>query len=156
MIVAGTGHRPERLGGYGQDVFQRLVDLGHAYIVNKRPTSIISGMALGWDQALAQAAIDCGVPFIAALPGQNQPSRWPEEAKARWELLLSKAASSVCLESHVTPRSLDRRNQWMVDHCDRMVALYDGGWGGTFNCLEYAKRKKKPVDNLWGLWEFPA
>lgn len=55
MIVAGTGHRPNKLGGYGDDVFERLVALARTYLWHMEPWHVISGMALGWDQALAQA-----------------------------------------------------------------------------------------------------
>jgi hypothetical protein len=27
MIIAGTGHRPDKLGGYGDEVFNKLVSL---------------------------------------------------------------------------------------------------------------------------------
>ena len=58
MNVAGTGHRPNKLGGYDDDIYQRLVTLAMTYLEETRPKRVISGMALGWDQALAEAAVN--------------------------------------------------------------------------------------------------
>jgi uncharacterized phage-like protein YoqJ len=49
-------------------------------------------------------------------------------------------------------RAMQRRNEWMVDRADKLVALWDGSWGGTFNCIEYARKKGVPFDNLWARW----
>ena len=34
----------------------------------------------------------------------------------------------------------------MVDHSDRVLAVWDGSSGGTKNCIDYAKEKMVPVD----------
>lgn len=47
-------------------------------------------------------------------------------------------------------------NEWMVDRAGRIAALWDGSWGGTFNCLNYARRRGVPIDNLWDRWTLPA
>ncbi len=39
---------------------------------------------------------------------------------------------------------MQKRNEWMVDNCDMLVAVWDGTDGGTYNCIDYAKRMKKP------------
>lgn len=51
MIICATGHRPNKLGGYGRDVYARLVKLAYDYLAVQKPDAVISGMALGWDQA---------------------------------------------------------------------------------------------------------
>jgi len=37
------------------------------------------------------------------------------------------------------------RNEWMVDHCHALVAVWNGTGGGTANCVGYAKRVGKPI-----------
>lgn len=32
------------------------------------------------------------------------------------------------------------RNEWMVDHSKRVIAIYNGQPGGTKNTIEYAER----------------
>lgn len=41
-----------------------------------------------------------------------------------------------------------RRNQWMVDHADVVVAYVNHGWGGAAQTFEYAQKKKKQIINL--------
>ncbi|WP_188052008.1 hypothetical protein [Azospirillum sp. Sh1] len=48
---------------------------------------------------------------------------------------------------------MNTRNEWMVDHSDRLLALWDGSQGGTANCVRYARGLGRPIDNLWSEWE---
>jgi len=41
-----------------------------------------------------------------------------------------------------------KRNEWMVDSADLVIAYVKYSWGGASKTLEYAKRKKKPIINL--------
>ena len=44
--------------------------------------------------------------------------------------------------------AISRRNEWMVDQADVVVAYVDHGWGGAAKTLEYAKRKNKRIINI--------
>ena len=47
---------------------------------------------------------------------------------------------------HVPKRfAISKRNQYMVDVTDVLVACVDHPWGGASKTLEYAKRKKKSL-----------
>ena len=46
----------------------------------------------------------------------------------------------------------ERRNEWMVDHADRVVALWSGAPGGTARCVAYARQTGTPIDNIWARW----
>lgn len=162
MIVAGTGHRPVSLGGHGIQTRLALGGLATEYLSQLQPDKVISGMALGWDQAVAGAAVALGIPFIAAVPFASQAERWPRDSQALYYRLLNLAETVEIIgvlhhgsAAEVT-RLMQVRNEWMVDRTNRMVALHDGSWGGTFNCLKYARKKGVPVDNLWNRWSLPA
>lgn len=153
MIVAATGHRPNKLGGYGEPVFEMLTSLATAYLESERPDKTISGMALGWDQAFALASSNLKIPFVAALPFEGQASPWPAYARAFYAALLGRAAEVVYVSNgRYAAWKMQTRNEWMVNHCDKIAALFDGSTGGTANCLDYAARCQKPVDNLWDQW----
>lgn len=153
MIIAATGHRPEKLGGYGEGTDFRLFNLAVAYLTRLRPTTVISGMAQGWDVAWARAAVWCNIPFIAALPFYNQHCKWPAHVQAVHFDLLRKAADvAIVCEGEYAGWKMQRRNEWMVDRADRVAALWDGSPGGTGNCIAYANRVGKPYDNLWTEW----
>lgn len=150
MIVAGTGHRPNKLGGYSPFVFDKLVTIAMEYLESTTPELVISGMALGWDQALAQAAINLNIPLMAAIPCLNQESKWPLGSQLFYKSILSKAESIVWVsEEPYTKKCMNERNKFMVDHCNLVLAMYDGTKGGTHNCIEYAKSKDKQIINLF-------
>ena len=150
VIVAGTGHRPNKLGGYDDRVFKRLVDLAKAIIKETKATKVISGMALGWDQALAQAAIELGIPFIAAIPFKGQESRWPTSSQKKYQEIIQKAEEIIIVcPGEYSPKSMQIRNEWMVDNCDLVIALWDGSSGGTGKCIRYEKSINKPINNQW-------
>ena len=41
-----------------------------------------------------------------------------------------------------------KRNEWMVDSADLVIAYVKYSWGGAAKTLEYAKRKKKLIINV--------
>ena len=46
-----------------------------------------------------------------------------------------------------------RRNEKMVDASDLVISLYNGkGYGGTFNDLQYAKKKNVPTVNVYDMY----
>lgn len=150
MIIAGTGHRPNRLGGYSLEAFIKLESIATEWLLENKPTKLISGMALGWDQALASAAIDCKIPFIAAIPFKGQESVWNYNSKKQYNELLEWADDIIyCSEPGYSAHKMQIRNEYMVDECDILLAMYDGTKGGTHNCVEYAKSKNKQIINLY-------
>ena len=158
MIVAGTGHRPDKLGGYGASTVRRLTLFARFVLEGVGPDGVISGMALGWDMALAEAALDLGIPLLAALPFRGQEARWPEASQARYRGLLARASRiEIVCEGGYSAWKMQARNEWMVDHCDLLLALWDGSSGGTANCVRYARRVERPRLDLWPLYEkFPG
>lgn len=158
MIIAGTGHRPAKLGGFLKGAahaewFARGVRLARAYLEWRDASKVISGMALGWDQMLAQAALDAGIPLIAAVPFKGQDTVWHPRDRALWVALCERAAEIVQVSpGGFSNAKLQRRNEWMVDRCDRIVSLWDGTAGGTANCINYATVKHVPYDNLYQVW----
>lgn len=154
MIIAGTGHRPEKLGGYGQDIAHRLVKIAGEYLDELKPDTVISGMALGWDQALAAAAMARGFEWWAYVPFRGQEKMWPDGAKKLYHEMLSRANAVhyVCSPGYAGWK-MQARNEAMVDHATHVLALWNGdGSGGTWNCVRYAQMTNKPIINAWEKW----
>lgn len=154
MIICATGHRPDKLGGYGPMAFDKLVRCAESYLTAVRPSEVISGMALGWDQAFAQAAISMGIPVHAAVPFDGQERMWPMHGQDVWRRLIAQCAS-VTIVSPIgySPFAMQQRNEWMVDRAHRVCAMWDGSPGGTNNCVKYAKRLKREIDNQYTIWQ---
>lgn len=150
MIIAGTGHRPNKIGGYSAQADQLRFDLAHWFLSHTRPASVISGMALGWDMALAEAALALEIPFVAAVPFAGQESMWPLESQERYRALMQRAdAVHIVSRGDYSSAKMQRRNEWMVDNCTHVVALWDGSPGGTANCVAYANKVRRDGWNLW-------
>lgn len=154
MIIAGTGHRPSKLGGYGPEVTRKLIQIATDYLQEHKPAYVISGMALGWDTALAIAANNLDIPFIAAVPFRGQENAWPHGSKVLYKHLLLNAehVEYVCDDGYAAWK-MQQRNKWMVDNCDVLLALWDGSNGGTGNCIKYAKSVGRDIHNLWDKYE---
>jgi len=157
-IIAGTGPRPDKLAHpdicYSEHVLERLTALCIAYLKRSGATEIIGGMALGFDTAYCIAGLELGLHVTAAVPFKGQELTWRRSDRERYHYLLSRCnhVITVC-EGEYHPSKMHRRNEYMVDNCHKVVALYDGiSGGGTGACVEYAIRKKKPIDNIWKSW----
>ncbi len=148
MIVAFTGHRPNKLGGYRtpNPIFRWVCWSIEEQLDFLNPSHAISGMAQGVDLWAAHICYRRKIPFTAAVPFVGQEKVWPEQARVRWEFLLGRAAKvEVVSKGGYSPDKMQKRNEWMVDHCDVLLAVWDGTSGGTGNCVHYAEKKKKQI-----------
>jgi uncharacterized phage-like protein YoqJ len=153
MIVAFTGHRPDKLPnketGYilPNPTYIRVCKQIESKLIELKPEKVISGMALGIDQWAAYIAYKLKILFLAAIPFINQESMWPEQSQKTYNALLKIASEQVIVsEGAYSPQKMQIRNAWMVDHCDKLIAVYNGdNTGGTANCVNYAKQIGKDI-----------
>jgi uncharacterized phage-like protein YoqJ len=149
-IIGGTGHRPKSLGSSYPQVIGRLNKLAYWYLMKEKPDKVVSGMALGWDMAIATICQKENIPYIAAIPFPQQADVWPAHYKEHWEFLKSRAERVIMVDDHYSPKALFKRNEVIVDESTGIAALFNGiPKGGTFHCLEYARLKGKTVTNLY-------
>lgn len=158
VILAVTGHRPDKIrvgtkNAYDPAVQGGLVEFATGILEQEAPSLVVTGMAQGWDQAVAEACLNTGLPYLAAVPFKEQAGKWPEKAQKVYYRLLSGAREI----RYVSPPGFDvgklhSRNLWMVDNGDRLLALYNGSGGGTGVCVRYALDVAKPVRNVWDDW----
>lgn len=156
-ILSGTGHRPDKLnreydlvGPYTTSIKQQLQELFKLL----QPKKIVSGMALGFDQILAQEAIDAGIPVLAAVPCDDQEKIWPRKSQDLYRSLMkSKLVTPyiVCPGPYHASK-MQIRNRWMCDNSNGLVAAWNNSTGGTANCIKYARELKM---NIWYL-KLPA
>lgn len=155
MIIGITGHRLGKyLGGYTfpnkvTDKVTKLLrrtfnELSESIL--EPNLTIITGMAIGTDMIAAQLAVDMELPFIAAVPFIGQEKVWPEEHQKQYKSLLKKAKEvKIVSEGGFAGWKLQKRNEWIVDNCDVLVAVWHHTQpaSGTYNCLKYARSIKK-------------
>jgi len=142
MIVAFTGHRPQKLGGFKlpNPIYNNVCQQIEKTLRELKPDKVISGMALGVDQWAASISYKLGIPFIAAVPFIGQESVWATESKKIYNKLLAKAVEKVIVsDGEYSAQKLQIRNEWLCNHSDILLAIFDGSPGGTANCIKYAK-----------------
>ncbi len=140
-----TGHRPEKLKESSDEVKAWLeVQIDKA--ITDGYTTFISGCAMGVDiwagQIVIQKKRENGrLHLIAALPWPGFSKRWNAEWQDEYNELIKGAdlVKTVC--NHYHDGVFQQRNEWMVDHSNRVIAYYNGAAGGTKNTIDYAKNK---------------
>ena len=155
MVLAFTGHRPEKLP-WGSDesdprcaaLKQQLKDAvrtaaGEGY------DTFLCGMARGCDFYFAEAVLELGLRLEAWLPCPSQSDRWSDADRHRQTALLMDCAAVYMTEPVYSEGCMLRRNRKMVDGCDALLTVFDGSPGGTRAAIDYARRQGKQVIGLW-------
>jgi uncharacterized phage-like protein YoqJ len=161
MKISGTGHRPDKLVG-GWDNYDtnltNLVELLRYTLRFLNASEVHSGMAVGFDTALAEAALFENVKLHCQIPFKTFDSRWNWKQREKYYQILDKAEyvnfvtdDEISEKGHAAFWN-QKRNEILVDNCDALVVLWNGSSGGTNNCLKYASDKRKYIVNLWDLY----
>lgn len=148
MIIGCTGHR--KLGNYKipNPIYNYVKIQTIDILKEKKPTKIITGMAIGYDQLVAKIAIKLKIPFIAAIPFVGQELLWPKETREHYQDLLSHAEQIEVISSGAYASwKMHARNKWIVNNSNLIIAAYDEELkiGGTFHCVSYTKEQNKPL-----------
>lgn len=164
LSICVTGHRPHKLFGYNihaaaydkirYGLKKAIYDILLAHPEEKAVT-VFSGMALGVDQIFVESMIDArkyyrtkNVDFkiIAAIPCHNYEGHWNTMAQKEYHKLLAACDEKVFITDFYTPKCLNDRNEYMVNHSDIILAVWDESTNsGTGRCVDYAKRQGKTI-----------
>ncbi len=106
----------------------------------------ISGMARGVDIIGAEIVLNLkkkGQPvrLICASPFEGFESRWSAEWRERYEAVISQADLVRYICPSYSRVCFQIRNEWLVDHSARVLAVFNGEAGGTKNTIDYATRQ---------------
>jgi len=158
--VCFTGHRPNKLDGYNPkskgnnrmllELRKIIVD----HIENKDASIFITGMALGIDMWAARIilALKSTYPhlqLVAAIPCANHSSKWIQSSQDEWKIIIDQCDHvHYVSDDEYTNWCMQKRNEWMVDNSDFIIAIYNGVKGGTRNCITYADKKDKKITKL--------
>ena len=140
-----TGHRPEKLNASEADVKKWLEEQIDKAIADGYVT-FITGCAMGVDIwagqiVLERKAVNPDIHLIAATPWPGFSNMWNIYWQVQYSDLLKNADLVVPVSNHYSKDVFQKRNEWMVDHSNRVIAYYNGTPGGTRNTIEYAEKK---------------
>lgn len=151
LILAGTGHRPPRLGGYGDATRDKLGILASNVISRLAPVYGYCGGALGWDTAWGMALMGAGIPYCMALPSPDMGKSWPARDKGILAILIENADKVKYLSDRYSIGAYTKRDRYMVSQAEGVVAILDPTMtdSGTYRACQHAKSLNLPVLNLW-------
>lgn len=153
---AFTGHRPEKLPFGENEQDKRCIDLKATLraeiekLIEEGVTHFLCGMARGVDTFAAEAVLELKLKYPqitleSVIPYENQAINWNESDRERYYDIASKCDKETMLQTKYTKGCLHRRNEYMVNNADILLAVWDGTLGGTGYTVNYAKRKEKPI-----------
>lgn len=154
---AFTGHRPQNLPFRFYESDERCVALKSKLreciiklIEQENVRHFITGMAIGVDMYAAEIVLQLKeiYPYItleAAIPCETQASRWSEPLRDRYYRIAELCDKETMLQTRYTPDCMQKRNRYMVDHADFVLAVWDGSPSGTGMTTTYARSSGKTV-----------
>ncbi len=159
LTCAFTGHRAEKLPwGYNENdprcrrLKRTLYDTLEA-VYESGFHRFICGMAEGCDLYFCEAVLalredHADVTLEAAVPFAGQAEHWGAALRQRYESLLARCDTVTVLQERYSPGCMMKRNRYMVDRADLIIACYDGKSGGTLNTLRYAIERDIQIVHL--------
>lgn len=155
-----TGHRPNKIYGYDlsnpnyQIIAKKVRSIAEDLFINKGVNTFISGSALGFDTVSFFAIKSLKKKYpnqiqnILAIPFKNQNGAWKNPVDLdRYSRMKSSADKIIYVDeideykANSIGAKLNRRNHYMIDNSNYVIAYWDGTKGGAYNCLQYAKSK---------------
>ena len=141
MILAVTGHRPERLRGQEEVIKEWAA----TQLTRLQPSAIYDGMAQGTDQIVATAAKELNIPIICCYP-------FPKKYYHPIEQWIMENNQVIFVSPQYSKKAYVIRDNFMVDHSDKLLCVWDGrGGGGTFLTRNYALKQGKEIIDYGGL-----
>lgn len=157
MVCAFTGHRPKKLPWRNNETVSECVELERVLaeqikkLMDDGVTDFLSGMALGVDTwaALSVLALRKDNPALklqCILPCREQADRWTSSEREVYQSILNQADSVVYVNRHYTRNCMLERDHFLVDHCDLLLAVYNGEQrGGTAATVRYAQKANRKI-----------
>ena len=149
-----TGHRADKLHRSEKEIRKDLKE-AITQAIDDGYTTFITGMAYGVDLWAGELVLEKRrwnrkLKLVAAVPFQGFESRWSDRCRWHYNQVLKKANEAHYICDGYASFAYQKRNEWMVDHSSRVIAVYNGEAGGTRNTIRYAEKKEVPIVLLEG------
>ncbi len=144
-----TGHRLEKLSRSEKEI-TALLETAIRAAVKDGFVTFISGMARGVDIWAAEIVLrlrEEGTPLhlVCASPFEGFEMSWSADWQKRYRRVLAAADLKKFICTAYSRTCFQLRNEWMVQHSARVIAVFNGERGGTKNTIDYAAKQGVPV-----------
>ena len=147
---AFTGHRPEKIiGSEGKIIVELRKEILMA--IDDGYQVFLTGMSRGVDLWAADIVIELrrynkDLKLMCVIPFEGMEERWPVDWKKHYNLVRKQADWVQVLSDRYSPDVYQNRNQWLVNHSSRLIAVFNGESSGTGNTIQYAWEQGIPVE----------
>lgn len=147
-----SGHRPQYLPwGYDEKgirffFFKCLLERKIKKAVRLGYVHFICGMAMGIDMLCAEIVLKLkkrnkNITLECALPCLNQTEKWDFLNIERYKIILNKSDKITYVSKCGYYKGcMQKRNLYMIQNSDILIAVFGGQSGGTKQTVELAKR----------------
>lgn len=145
-----TGHRPEKLEGYSEKQVISWLSKQIDEAISCGYTDFITGMQRGVDLWVAEIVLQKkeqneNLRLFAAFAFSGMENGWDKSWIDRFNKVMQKADGHYYIGKSPSRRAFLKRNEWMVDHASRLIAVYTGARGGTLRTIEYAEKNELEI-----------
>lgn len=110
----------------------------------------LCGFTAGVDFLFAEAVLKLrdkysGITLESVLAYEYEAAWWEEPIRERYYRLLARCDAEHLLQTRYSAGCLARRNRFLVDHADILLAASDGLLGNPQQAIQYAAARGKPV-----------
>jgi hypothetical protein len=159
------------IDGLVSKTLRRKMGPAHLAGVSQPLLRVLSPLAEGADRAVARAVLSYpGAQLEVVLPMVLEDyleDFTTAESRREFTALLSRCPQPVALrtlpirdqsqnpakQAELRREAYSRVGQYVVDHCDVLIAVWDGepsrGRGGTAEIVHYAQKQDRPVLRVW-------
>lgn len=142
---AFAGHRPEKvIGSEGKIIVEvrkailKAIDDGYQVF--------LTGMSRGVDLWAADIVIELRrhnkkIKLVCVIPFEGMDDRWSVDWQKHFNLVRMQADCVQVLSDRYAPDSYQKRNDWLVEHSSRLIAVFNGDPSGTRNAINYAQQQ---------------
>ena len=149
-----TGHRPEKLV-HSERRIKKDLEREIRIALSDGINVFISGMARGTDNWAAEVVLrlrkkESGIKLVCAVPYEGVERDWSADWQRRFNAVLNDADLVRYICPQYSRDCFRLRNEWMVNHSAKVVAVFCGIPGGTKNTIDYAQRHGAPIAYVEG------
>ena len=144
---AFTGHREINASFPTQQLLEEIENA-----VKNGVHTFYCGMAKGFDLLAGEAVVFFkrkypNIKLVACVPCYGQEKSFSVEDKSRYSALIRNADETVVLSEYYYTGCMQKRDRYMADHADMMIAYCKKEEGGTAYTVKYFQKRypHKPI-----------
>ena len=162
LSCAVTGHRPTRFkfkynekNTLCKKIKASMLEIFRTLHDENGVTRYYVGGALGVDMWAAELLLSLhkqpgyeDIELIVAMPFENYFLSWDDQSKRRLSAITRSASCCITVGKEAGAVSYKKRNYFMVDHADFLLAVYDNNRrirSGTGQTVNYALKKNRSI-----------